>query len=916
MTATTIFFDGRLTAIPGVETRVDASALEQVGLGASGVVGLIGTGVGGRPVSSGMTVDQIIQLTSPRAARDTFRSGDLREACSVAFEPSTDAAIPGGAQTIIAMKVNQATQATAVLSNTIGDALTLTSEDWGEFTNQIKVSVGNAGAGAFGRLLTVVLEATTESGDGVGQVDDTITNQETALFQLDYEPSTLLDAGWETMTADVLPTGTVRCYGTRTDPGLDGDVDSGDTMPGGADTLEVLAAVTSANMVSKVVTVYGLNNAGTPAPVSEQFTLHAVDAAANPIAGTVTFSKVLGVIVDQTSGSGVATDQIINVREASGNTVIYSVAVAALREGLVQPSAMFVGGTTIVGALDAAPGGTRDVAVWGLAANGAAASDTLQFTIANGAVAVRGSTNFSQIDVIALGDMDAGRTLTISAVAAQTNGSIDTLTKVQDYFNARQVDNVAAGAQEFGFTFTMRTAQTGLDPALLDWTNTPTNIFNQGSPATAHAGFSAVLNAMVDYYTTSSDLVTPTRTAFTAKLYTLSITTEGIGDWDVTIDGVTVTYTADGADTVTTIAAGLVLLINNHPTLSQYVLAASTAGVLTVSGSTPRATTGFITTIAGAAGGGTWALVLTTAQAGSGQPPDNVTNQFLSGGGEGVAAGGDWQEALDQLRKVDCNTIVVLSGDPAVHSALEAHCAYMGGAGKSERDGIVGLSAVDSDNAPTGVLPAKASIKSQVLSINSRHIRACAQTIDRPNTAGVSTTFMPWFQAAGAAGMQAGSPVGTSLTRKTMKVAAIAQDSSWDPVEDAHEMILAGLWFMEAHRTGRRCVRNITTYLQSVNLAFVEASVNEAVNFTVFNFRNAMETVVGEPGFAGTLAAGKSAAQTSLNLQLREGAVIQWRALSLTLAADVMDVSVEVAPIIPVNFVRATVHLVTLSQAA
>ena len=280
---------------------------------------------------------------------------------------------------------------------------------------------------------------------------------------------------------------------------------------------------------------------------------------------------------------------------------------------------------------------------------------------------------------------------------------------------------------------------------------------------------------------------------------------------------------------------------------------------------------------------------------------------------------GTWtrpQGGDSSLRKVDCNTVVVLTGDPAVHAALEAHCAYMGGAGKSERDAIVGLSALDASNVPTGVLPNKSSIKSQILSINSRHVRACAQTIDRFNTSGVSTTFMPWFQAVGAAGMQAGSPVGTALTRKTMKVTAIGQDSSWDPVEDAHEMIMAGLWFMEAHRTGRRCVRNVTTYLQSVNLAFTEASVNEAVNFTVFNFRNAMEVVVGEPGFAGTLAAGKSAGQTILNLQLREGALVQWRALALSLAADVMDVSVEVAPIIPVNFVRATVHLVTLSQAA
>ncbi len=129
-------------------------------------------------------------------------------------------------------------------------------------------------------------------------------------------------------------------------------------------------------------------------------------------------------------------------------------------------------------------------------------------------------------------------------------------------------------------------------------------------------------------------------------------------------------------------------------------------------------------------------------------------------------------------------------------------------------------------------------------------------------------------------------------------------------------MILSGLWFMEPTRVGRRVVRNITTYLQSTNLAFVEASVNEATNFAVFNFRNALETVVGKPGFSGTLAAGKAAASSILNQLLEAGTIVQWRALSMTLDGDTLEVNVEIAPVIPINFVKATVHLVTITQTA
>ena len=42
MPASSIFFNGRLISVPGAYTEVDASGLEAVGLGASGLVAEIG----------------------------------------------------------------------------------------------------------------------------------------------------------------------------------------------------------------------------------------------------------------------------------------------------------------------------------------------------------------------------------------------------------------------------------------------------------------------------------------------------------------------------------------------------------------------------------------------------------------------------------------------------------------------------------------------------------------------------------------------------------------------------------------------------------------------------------------------------------------------------------------------------------
>ncbi len=293
--------------------------------------------------------------------------------------------------------------------------------------------------------------------------------------------------------------------------------------------------------------------------------------------------------------------------------------------------------------------------------------------------------------------------------------------------------------------------------------------------------------------------------------------------------------------------------------------------------------------------------------------PDNTTAPlFLTGGSEGTASFSDYQTALNLLKRIRVNSVVDLSGDPAVAAAVDAHCAYMCGIGRSERDGFVGLLNTDLDDVPS-----KTQIKSQVIDLNSRHIRAFGQAITRFNTLGEKTEFLPPFLGAIAAGAQAGAPVGTSLTFKYADVLAFRDSSTWNPTDDVEEMIQAGLCFLEnVEGVGRRFVRNTTTHLSTSNIAYTEGSVNQAVNFAVFNFRTALETAVGKRGFSGTLSATKGIALNILSQLVNQNIITAFRALTMELVGDVLDVSVELAPIIPINFVRTTVHLVTIRQAA
>lgn len=300
--------------------------------------------------------------------------------------------------------------------------------------------------------------------------------------------------------------------------------------------------------------------------------------------------------------------------------------------------------------------------------------------------------------------------------------------------------------------------------------------------------------------------------------------------------------------------------------------------------------------------------------------PSNVANIYLAGGNEGsstpgqeatpTAATGDWQACLDLLKKVYVNSVVALTPDPVIHAQLRAHLAYCCGAGRLERDGFVGLM-----DAGMTTVPTKTEAKAQIVNLNTRHIRAWAQAIDRYNTAGDRETFSPVFGAVALAGMQAGGGIGLPLTHKYLNTLKLSQDSSWNPVDDAEELIQAGLVFGETITgIGRRVVRNVTAHLTTSNIAYVEGSVNQAVNYAVYNYRTQLETAVGKKGFSGTLTAAYGEGKGIL-ASLVGVALITWRALMMSLTLDVIESSVEIAPVLPVNFVKSTVHLVTVTQS-
>jgi hypothetical protein len=116
---------------------------------------------------------------------------------------------------------------------------------------------------------------------------------------------------------------------------------------------------------------------------------------------------------------------------------------------------------------------------------------------------------------------------------------------------------------------------------------------------------------------------------------------------------------------------------------------------------------------------------------------------FTGGSDSPTATFTDWQNCLNLLKQLRVNSVVALSSDPSIASAVQAHCSYMCGKGQSERDGFVGI------QNGSGGLATLAQIKTQTLALNSRHIRACVQNVSRFDSRGNLTVFAPHFLGGG-----------------------------------------------------------------------------------------------------------------------------------------------------------------------
>lgn len=297
---------------------------------------------------------------------------------------------------------------------------------------------------------------------------------------------------------------------------------------------------------------------------------------------------------------------------------------------------------------------------------------------------------------------------------------------------------------------------------------------------------------------------------------------------------------------------------------------------------------------------------------GAGAPPDTLAAPFFLGGGaDGTTTIDDWRAAFDACASLRDVIIVPMSTDPAVHELLRAHCQKMAVNvfGQDERQGVIALGDdLDADG-----------IRDAIRAINSAYISAVADEVKVYDETGERVWRGSPFTAVIEAAMVCGSALGEPMTNKAPAILDHRLPSGLQAQEDAERLLEYGLIFLkEDEDRGPVWMRSITTYRDDANLVFNEQSSIESANASIKRARRVLRDAVGRAGGRGITAGSlTSLLIADLQRQVSDSVIAGFdpSAAVVRNQGDAFALQYAAQPLIPVNFVNVTGHMVLLDTS-
>ncbi|CAB4137212.1 Tail sheath protein, subtilisin-like domain containing protein [uncultured Caudovirales phage] len=309
--------------------------------------------------------------------------------------------------------------------------------------------------------------------------------------------------------------------------------------------------------------------------------------------------------------------------------------------------------------------------------------------------------------------------------------------------------------------------------------------------------------------------------------------------------------------------------------------------------------------------------IVTATRGAGGLVPVALAWTHLTGGSDGSVTNTEWSNAFTALQAVDVQWVVPLSSDAAIHAMADAHVAYMSTIGRMERRAIVGTAAATTDANAIAAAKVLNSDRTGLVHVGFHDYDILGN--------GALKLFPPFMLAAVIGGAFAGVSPGTALTNKTLAIRGLERDVR-NPT-DTDALISGGVMPVENTPSGYRVTQSISTWLANRNYNRVELSCGAALDFVARSVRDALRELIGEKAGPLLLARAVSITKTTLaSLAVPEpngpGVIVgdanspAFKGVTATLSGDIVGVTFQCSPVIPANYVTATIHAVPYQGSA
>lgn len=215
----------------------------------------------------------------------------------------------------------------------------------------------------------------------------------------------------------------------------------------------------------------------------------------------------------------------------------------------------------------------------------------------------------------------------------------------------------------------------------------------------------------------------------------------------------------------------------------------------------------------------------------NGRPSSPSTRTYFTGGTLATAsttAGGDWDDAFNELRRHRVNFIVCLSDSATVHSKLAEHVNWRWGRGASE---ALAYTAATKDETLS-------QLKVRAKALNNANISMHFMDVeDWVDADGNTTTLGPWAHACAEAGMRAGMAFGEDPANKILPFATVDHGLSSDLLDLDPDLTEAGLSYSDYANRFNRFIRCVSTWTGNDDLEKLDHSVRNSLAWTLYKVR-------------------------------------------------------------------------------